>query len=443
MHKVYKSEIIPGMSLTCVKTDKFKTGCLTISLVTGLNKKTAASYALLPRVLRRGTTGHPDMQSIAEALDELYGATIESHIRKKGELQCVGLYADFPDESYIPGGQSVLEDVIKLLGEMLLSPYMQDGCFLPDYVESEKVNLIDDINAAINDKRGYSIDRLLEEMCADEAYSINKLGGEAEAHAITPESLTALYHDLLASARTEVFYCGTSEPERVEKAIRAALSGMRECHGDNADCILSETPKTEIRLEAATDAPHRCVEKLDVSQGKLSIGFRIGASMKNPDYLALIVFNSLYGGSVTSKLFLNVREKLSLCYYVSSMIDKHKGVMIVASGIEESNYQTALDEILEQLTQVKNGEISEWEFESAKRYVINAIKSSLDRAAGLEELYLDSVLSAVPYDPATVCDSVKDVTMESIINIASGIKIDTIYFLTPAIDDTSNGASFE
>ena len=421
MHTAYKSQISPGVNLTCVQTDKFKTGCLSINLITSLSRDTAALSALLPRVLRRGCANLPDMDLIAAALDELYGARIEPIVRKKGEMHCIGLFADFPDDRFIPNG--VLEETSALLGDILLSPALDDGLLHADYVESEKNNLIDDIRAGINDKRGYSVDRLLEEMCVGEAFGVNRLGDELKVQEITPQSLTAHYYDVIKNARVEVFYCGADTPARVEATLIPILKKLPARTSQ-------QTLKTEVLLNPAQDEPRRFTEELDVSQGKLTIGFRLGHTMENPDYPALMVFNAVYGGNVTSKLFLNVREKLSLCYYASSMLEKHKGIMIVASGVEFSKFDEALDEILSQLEHVKNGEIEDWEMLSARRSVTTAIKSAMDRPAGLEDLYFDSSLAAVHYDPDKLCSSVEAVTLDMVIETASGIKTDSIYFLT-------------
>jgi len=422
-HSVHKSEIKPGISLTCINTDKFKSGCITINFLCKLSQETAASNALLPRVLRRGSASLPDMESITAALDDLYGVRIEPIVRKKGEVHCIGFYADFPDDRYIPDGESVLEKAIDIVGEILLSPYMDDGKLCDSYTESEKSNLVDDIRAAINDKRGYAIDRLLEEMCRDEAFGISKLGSENEALAITCESLTDRYHSILKDSRIEMFYCGSASPERVNSAIETAFKSLPERSVVNI-------PETNVVYKPVSESPRRFSENLDVSQGKLTIGFRVGETMKNPNYPALMLLNSLYGGCVSSKLFLNVREKLSLCYYASSMLDKHKGVMLVSSGVEFSNFDTALKEILAQLECIKNGDVSDWEFTSAKRSIITSIKSALDRLSGLEELYFDSLISAVHYDPIALSDMVEAVTTANVIDVSSGIMVDSIYLLS-------------
>jgi len=423
LHSVHRSEFLSGVFLTCINTDKFKSGCITINLICQLSHDTAALNALLPRVLRRGSAKLPDMENITAALDELYGVRVEPIIRKKGEAHCIGFYTDFPDDRYLPDNVSVLEEAVGIVCDIILSPYMHEGKLCPDYTESEKSNLIDDIRAAINDKRGYAIDRLLEEMCRGEAFGISKLGSEEEAAAITAQSLTEHYNKLVRNSRIEIFYCGSASFERVSGAVEVAFKALPE---------RSETlmPKTDIIYSPPTEATRCFNDYLDVSQGKLTLGFRLGDVMKNPDYPALMLLNAIYGGSVSSKLFLNVREKLSLCYYASSMMDKHKGIMLVSSGVEFENFNIAHDEILLQLESVKTGDISDWEFTSAKRSIITSLKSALDRLGGLEELYFDSVIASIAYDPITLSDLVDAVTPARVVEAAAGIKLDSVYFLS-------------
>jgi len=174
---------------------------------------------------------------------------------------------------------------------------------------------------------------------------------------------------------------------------------------------------------------------MDVVQGKLAIGFRLGRAMKGcPDLPALIVFNAIYGAGETSKLFTNVREKMSLCYHVGSMIDKNKGVMIVSAGIGPSDYGTALDEILAQLKRAPDGEVCDWELTAAKRSVITSIKQAMDRPGGLEEIYFDESVSDYPYDPYDLCKNIDSVDLGRVVESASEIAVDTVYFLSSDIN---------
>lgn len=423
MESVIRSQLMPHTFLTYVRTGKFKTSCLSVSLVTQLSRDTAAKNALLPKVLRRGTSRHPDLDSIAAALDNLFGARIEPVVRKKGELHCIGFFSDFVGDEYVPAGENVLEKTAALMGEMLLSPDTRGGQLRSEYVDSEKSVLIDEIRAGVNDKRRYSVDKLVELMFDSEDYGTNKLGSESSARAITAAGLTKHYRKVIAESRIEVFYCGSAAFDRVSAAILDALATLPR--NDQIDDIT-----TDIRLSPAMDQPRRYFEQLDVTQGKLAIGFRLGQSMKAPNYAALMVFNSVFGGSVTSKLFLNVREKLSLCYFASSILEKHKGIMIVSSGVDFDKYKEALDEILIQLQAVQSGEISDWELTSARRAVVTSIKSALDKPSGLEELYFDQAVSDIKCTPDELAALAETVTKEDVRKIAEGVQPDTIYFLS-------------
>lgn len=423
MQEVTRKQLLPNTNLTCVKTDKFKTCCLSINLITKLDKETAAKNALLPKVLLRGTATHPDMQSINNTLDALYGARIVPMIRRKGELHCIGFLADFIDDDFVPKGENILEKITALLGELLLSPNTHGGQLLCDYVDSERKNLIDEIRSGINDKRRYSLDRLFELMCQGEAFGNNRLGSETQAELITSHALTKHYKQLLSESRIEIFYFGAHDAVRVETALLEALSALPRTG-------LAELAATDVRLSAVSDTPRTFTESFDVNQGKLTLGFRLGKTMLSPNYAALAVFNAIFGGSVTSKLFMNVREKLSLCYYASSVIEKHKGVMAVASGVEFSKFDEAQREILAQLDAIKNGDISDWELLSAKRAVITTVKSTMDKTTGLEELFFDQAISSIKMTPDELAALADGVTVKDIIEIASDIELDTIYTMT-------------
>ena len=423
MLKAEKFNLSPGVSLTCIATDKFKTGCLSVNLVVPLYKETAASAALLPQVLRRGSVAYPDMEKISEATDELYGARIEPVVRKKGELHCIGFYADFIDDDFVPAGEGVLERVTGLIGELLLRPKLKAGAFLPEYVESERSNLIDRIRAGINDKRSYASAALLKNMCSAEAFGVDRLGDEETARLITPQSLTSYYRHVLEIARVEVIYCGHTGTRSVELAVRDMLNGLPRAEAKPVNA------STDILFAPPADETREFREQMDVSQGKLALGFRMGNTMLEPDYPAFSVFNATFGGSVTSKLFLNVRERLSLCYYASSNIERHKGVMVVSSGVEFKNFETARTEILAQLDAIRKGELSDWEFVSAKRAVMTAQLASLDTPMGLSESVFDLIIAGIPYTPEELATLSDTVSRDKVIEIANSVVLDSVYYL--------------
>ena len=316
-----RREIMQDVFLTYLPAQRFKTSRMTVQLIAPLQRETAAANALLPAVLRRGTVRCPDMESLSAALDTLYGANIDYTVRKKGERQCVGFAAGFIDDAFTPHGEKLLEPVSAMLGELLLDPVTHGGRFLSSYVESEKANLINAIRGLKNDKRDWADIRLMQEMCAGEPYSVLRLGDEETAGRITNQSLYVHGQALMASSRVEVIYCGSAETQRVEDAVLTALAALPRG---------AQTALPEVQRIQAPDTPRRIVETMDVTQGKLAMGYRCSSD----DYPAMVLANLIFGGTSNSKLFLNVRERLSLCYYASSSYARSKNILTVSSGVE-------------------------------------------------------------------------------------------------------------
>ena len=411
-----RREIMQDVFLTYLPAQRFKTSRMTVQLIAPLQRETAAANALLPAVLRRGTVRCPDMESLSAALDTLYGANIDYTVRKKGERQCVGFAAGFIDDAFTPHGEKLLEPVSAMLGELLLDPVTHGGRFLSSYVESEKANLIDAIRGLKNDKRDWADIRLMQEMCAGEPYSVLRLGDEETAGRITNQSLYVHGQALMASSRVEVIYCGSAEAQRVEDAVLTALAALPRG---------AQTALPEVQRIQAPDTPRRIVETMDVTQGKLAMGYRCSSD----DYPAMVLANLIFGGTSNSKLFLNVREKLSLCYFASSVYHRQKGIITVSSGIEFENYQKAYDEIMRQLEAVQKGELEDWELESARSVLLSAYASMGDSQGKMENFYIGQAATGQEETPELLARQVREVSLQRIMDAMATVSLDTVYFL--------------
>ena len=433
--EVTRTELLPGVFLTHLRTDKFKTACLSVNLLTQLNRETAAMNALIPAVLRRGTTRWRDMEQLSRRMDELYGTAIEPVIRRIGEIHCLGFFASFPEPAYLPGGENLLGEVCSLTAELLLSPNTRGGLLLPQYVDSEKEKLADLIRSRVNDKRSYALQRCIEEMCCYEDFAVSRFGSLEECESIHYKKLTKHYRELVRSCPVEIFYCGRSANRAVCAALRDAFGGMPrgEINWDIG---------TDLRMNAVEDHVRYVEERMDVSQGKLVMGFRLGECMEEPDRAALHVFNAVFGSGATSKLFLNVREKLSLCYYASSAIVLRKGLMLVSSGVAFENFEKARDEIFAQLDAVKKGEISDEEMTWARRAVASDLRATLDSQGDLEGFWLSQALDGLDYGPRELAELVGEVTKEDVMAVANSLECDLIYFLRGE-DEAADPASEE
>lgn len=414
--------LAPGVTLRTVQTQKFKTSILGVTFLEPLSEKTAALNALLPWVLQRGTQAHPDMESLSATTDDLYGGTISPVLRKKGEVQCVGFLASFLDDAFVPAGTYILEPAAQLLGEMVLSPAGDGVSFLLDYVSSEQENLIDRIRSQVNDKLQYSLSRLQEQMCQGEAYGLGKMGTEEQAKSITGQRLFARYQELLETAPIYLYYCGSADPNRVEAAFRAAFSGLPKTERHPIpQTTVRNTPEGPVR---------RFQDQMEVNQGKLILGFRTGGNFLSQQKVAQgMLFNAVYGGTTNAKLFLNVREALSLCYFANSALVQNKGVLHVYSGVEFANFQRAEDEILAQLKACQNGQIDQGELEAARRSMISNLRTTLDSQGRLEEYWLNRFVTGTSFAPEELESALAQVTLDQVIQTAQGVQLDSVYTL--------------
>lgn len=420
---ISRVELMPGVWLNHLRSDKFKTACLSINLLTQLTRETASMNALIPYVLRRGCTRYGDMEAIAARLDELYGTAIEPVVRRIGEIQCIGFYASIPEREFLPGKEDVLRPACELMGELLLNPATRGGLLLPQYVDSEREKMLDALRARVNEKRSYSVMRCIEEMCCFEDFSAGRLGSIDEMRSVRYTKLSKHYRSLLQSCPIEIFYCGRADKKTLASCLRDTLSTLPR---GEIDYEIG----TEIRMNALEDQPREVTEPMDVSQGKLVIGFRLGDCMEEPDPAVLTVFNGVFGSGSTSKLFANVREKLQLCYYAGSMLDMHKGLLLVAAGIDFDRKEAAQAEIFRQLEAMRQGEISDEELQAARAGVAADLRMAEDSQGELEGFWLSQIIRGLEYGPAELAELCEDVTKEEVMAVAQSVDCDLIYFLT-------------
>ncbi len=414
-----KRMIADGICLNYLETDKFKTGYLSVNLIAPLSAQTAAKNALIPNILMRGSVKYPNMAEINKKLDYLYASSIGARNEKRGELQIFGLCASMIDGAYTINGEDLISDVADMLAELILCPLCDGEAFERAYTESEKKNLIDAVNARINDKAYYAKMRCIQEMCKNERFGVSETGSAEEIAACTAESVYAQYRYALEKYPIEIFFVGKCDIDALEKKLAELFGGI-----SRAPIAL---PETEI-IRTASEAKY-ITEDMPVNQGKLNIGFRLGSYIQDEDYPAVMMFNEIFGGGVTSKLFMNVREKMSLCYYCHSVPEAMKGLLTVSSGIEVDKREIAEKAIFEQLEAVRRGDFTEEECESAKLGLINAYRELGDSARGLELWYLGRMLNGIVNNPEDVVASLERVTKDEIIAAAKRVSLDTVYFL--------------
>ena len=412
-------QLTPGVTLRHYPDKRFKTAVLSIQFQRPLCREEAALNALLSSVLLRGTEKHPDMRAITARLDGLYGASISPLMRRIGDLQTIGLFLSCLEDRFALPGDRVLAPCLDMVREILLEPRLVEGIFDPEFVESEKKNLIADIEAELNDKRAYAATRMIRAMCDGDSFALSLRGETKDVEAITPRSLYEHYQKVLRESPVEMLFVGSASANDVARELMPLAQAI-------AAAPMSLPAQTALNL---TTAPLEFSERMDVNQCKLSMGFTTPITNQHPDFAAMQVFNALYGAGMTSKLFMNVREKLSLCYYASSGYYGSKGIVTVSSGIEAANYEIAKAEILHQLALTAAGEITDAELTAAKTGIISGLRSVPDSPGALENFYGTAYIAGMRYDLDSYIRAVDAVTAADVARCAATVALHTVFFL--------------
>ncbi|MEG0895877.1 MAG: insulinase family protein, partial [Oscillospiraceae bacterium] len=295
-------ELLSGINLNVISDEKFKTNSVSINFITPLTKEDVTVNAILPNLLEKGYDGCSDFIEFNHKLEELYGASAQSFIQKVGDYQIVTIYATAIDDKFTLNKESITNELCSIVCKMAFNPIFKDGMFLEKEVELEKQTLCDIISSEINDKGTYAILKGISEMCSDEPYGIYKNGFIDKAKEITAKSATEAYKNLVKKSRIEIMFVGCGNPQ--EEIFKNAVSQLDRQYIQLAPISMHiKSQKEEI------------VNRMNVNQAKLFMG--MGSDLKNNDS-ATKIMATILGGSPTSKFFVNVREKLSLCYFVNS-----------------------------------------------------------------------------------------------------------------------------
>ena len=353
-------------------------------------------------------------------LESLYGASLSTTVEKRGKTHNVKFYLSLANEKFLGNREPLLEEGVELLKEVILNPLIVNGAFKEQVVEVEKRLLKEYIESIYDDKVSYALQKLVENMCKGEVFSTNSIGYVEDLNRINGQTLMSAYQQMLNENQISITVVGDIEHEKVYEIFKDHFDFQHR--SINLTVIDSEDKEiNDIQV---------IKEEQDIAQGKLNIGYRTHTRIGDEDYLPLLVFNGMFGGYAHSKLFMNVREKASLCYYCASRLDNYKGVMYVYSGIESENYEKAVKIIDEQLKDMIAGNFTDKEIELAKKSLINSKLESMDQASGM---MAHEALNKLLKEPLTVeewVNEVNSVTAEQIVSVAKKIKEDTIFFLT-------------
>lgn len=409
-----------GLKLHFIQSKKYKTINIVAKLRAPLEKDTITKRALLPYILKQGTKNYPSRSEFQLKLDELYGAVLSVDGGKKGENHIITVRLEFANEKFLPEESSVMDDAISLFSEILFQPNVKENKFDESIFKREKDTLKQKINAIQDDKMSYANMRLIDEMCENEAYQLHVHGYLEELDTMTNEDLYKYYQTLFKENELDVYVLGDFDESTIKEQITSKMTIDQQ---KNPEFNPSQAKKSVSKSQEV-------IEKQNVQQAKLHIGYRTNIIFQDDAYFALQVFNGLFGGFPSSKLFINVREKNSLAYYASSRMESHKGLLFVFSGIAPEDFEKARDIIRLQVTAMKDGDFTEEELSETKDLIINQLKETMDHPQGLIELLYQQVIGNKSLTPDQLIEGIRSVTKDEVVKVAEKLEEDTVYLLT-------------
>lgn len=416
MHNIYKEKINENVNLIYIENDKFKTNLITIYFKRPLKRDEVTKNSLLPYVLKSSTQKYKTPSELDKKMQELYSSIISGAVEKMGEKQIIGFRLSFVADKYLP--EKITHKVLEILKEVIFFPNIVDNGFEKKYLDIEKKVLEEDIKSLINNKAKYSVHQAKQIMFESEPFAIKSDGYIEDLPNIDEKNLYAHYKDVIATSPIDIVIAGQFDKDEIRENIKDMFDiKINPVHIEKEKIHLKK-PLKQIQ------------ENMDITQGKLVLGYSFEISPDDEDYYDFVMYSEVLGGGAYSKLFMNVREKHSLCYSIGSTIQKCKGTLLILSGIEHKDKEKAIKLIDEQVNDIKEGKISDEELENAKKHHLHILETLNDSLYALSYFYYMQSLSSKPQDIEDIKKAIQNVDKASLQKVAQKAHKELEYFLT-------------
>lgn len=396
--------------------DKFKTSCISVSMALPMDERMAAN-SLLVYLLKRSCKAYPELSLLNGRLDELYGAILGAGVAKNGEAQVLTLSITSLADKFALDDESIQLEAAQLLSDIIFKPNVKNGSFGAESLATEKRLLIQRIEEELNDKRTYAFNKCISHMCHNEAFGKDKYGTIEEIQSVKMADVYDAWKNMLSTAVFQITVVGAADEERVAEIFKKAFDKV-DRNPATLETVFIQRSRRFNRFE----------EKFPVNQGKLVMGFRAGMSHRRDNIFAVTVMNDIFGMGTYSKLFMNIREKMSLAYYCWSRLVASKGIVLVESGIDTDKEKKVSAEVLSQLSNLRNGKTDPEVLESSKRALRE--KHTFTTPEGILGWYSSQVTSDEILTPEEVVNGIEQVTMEDVCAAAKKLSVDTVFMLS-------------
>lgn len=417
-------ELKQGIKAHIINTDLYKTDLTCIILTTSLKRDTVTKNALIPFMLRRGSKNFSNQYLINKEMENMYGASFNCGIDKMGDNIVLKFYIESISNEYALNKENILKMNIESLLDIVFNPIQNGELLNEEFLKVEKENLKKVIESKIDDKDSYAFDNCISTMYGENGFGLYKYGYVEDIENITIEDVSEYYNWLINNCKIDIFVSGKIELEYIKNLLNEN-ENVKKLKPRIENYILNneftESKKNVENIKEIT-------ENMNITQGKLVLGLDVTAKIDNLQ-IASLVYNTILGDGANSMMFQNVREKAGLAYSAKSTFVKQKMNIFIRCGIQIENFEKALEIIKLQLENIKNGEFSDEDIENAKTYLIAGIRNVEEEQDTEMVYYIGQEISKTNLSLEEYIEKVKSITRENILDIASSIKINTIYFL--------------
>lgn len=413
----YINKDLGSYHLHMIKTDKFKTIKVKVAFRRPIVKSEITIRNILANILVQTTNKYKTRRALAIKAQDLYAASVSSKNDRIGNYINTEIMLSILNDKYTEKGN--FKQGLDFLYDLIYDPNIKDNGFDDEQLQIILKSAKTSLESLKEDSNYYSLIRLFEVMDSDRPSSYRLAGYLEDIEKIDAKNLYKYYLELLHKDLMDIIVIGDIDFLEVEELIRNKFK-QKTFKKSRSPYYLDEV-KPRVRKRTV-------IEKDNNNQSKLAIGLRLTGISKYEKNYPLTLYNIILGGGDDSKLFRNVREKNSLCYYINSVPQKLDNILIIRAGIDKKNIKKTVTLVEKELNNIKKGKVSEADLKTAKEYFATAIDSLLESQTGImDHYYMMSLLKTD--DIETRLKKMNEVTLADIIKVSKKVKIDTVYCL--------------
>ena len=419
---VYKEYKNNSFNLYTIKTDRFKTCFLDIIFYNKVDKDLITKENVLASMIQHSSNKFPKRKFVVEHLEDLYNAQFYSSKVRIGNVRAICFTLNFLDPVYTD--KTYLNDVIKFPFEMIFNPNINNDEFDERTLKIIKGRVKANIDSVKEAPVRYSIKQAIKYLDKDSPASIDMEGNIKDLNKINNENLVEFYKYMLDNYYCDIYLIGNLNMDKMNLMIKDLFKN---------DII--KTDKFDYVINNNIKAKKDIVEKDNYDQSTLVCLCDTSKISEYENKYVMSVFNFIFGnGSLTNKLFTNLREKNSLCYSVSSNYQRHDNMLIIYSGIDAKNKNKAVKLIDKSLKEMQTGKFSDEDVDNAIKTLHSSLKEAFNDQNTLVNNYFSHNMFGFPL-LNEVIDNIDNVTKKDIVNLANKLKINLVYMMEGENDE--------